>query len=97
MRAGGSNWMQASGRNYIGSSPLTPFFSAMTVTWSIGKAKESCSHWSIGSCRSRSDHSQDHSQMEKFPAALFRAISSHLISGGMSAVLLLDVCWRLGK
>ncbi|KAK2521522.1 hypothetical protein Q9233_010766 [Columba guinea] len=31
---------------------------AVIVSWSVGKEKERGSHWSISSCRSRSDHSQ---------------------------------------
>jgi len=73
---------------------LTSFFSAITVTWSIGKVKERGSHWSIGSCRSRSDHSQDHSHMEMVQSSAFQG---YLISGVMSALLFLEVCWRLGK
>lgn len=40
------------------SSLLTPFFSAVIVSWSLGKEKEKGSHWSISSYTSRSDHSQ---------------------------------------
>lgn len=62
----------------------------LTITWSLGKAKQSGYHWSISSCRSRSDHSQ----IEMVPSS---AVQSCLISGGMSALILLEVCWRVGK